>query len=280
MSSHSSLSPSRAALTSSFAVVLLLSCGGSEFSGSEDIPWEAEATVTPRPGMLDVEPVTYWYGTSSVDEHTLVVAFASQGPPCEVLDHVELDETGNRMTVTLYHGRDPASDPADPCDGPPADRVFEVEIPVERDLWVEDDAVLVIGSSGYAVDVEAMVTPRPGMLDPQPVRWWYDYQQGWDWGHGDNDHTMLVTFPSQGAPCQVLDRVEFNESDGQATITLYQGRHPDIDPDEPCDGPTHVAGVDVPLMRDYGPTPYTRPGLTAERGEGAVTNGGSLPDRR
>jgi hypothetical protein len=49
---------------------------------------------------------------------------------------------------------------------------------------------------------------------------------------------MLVTFASQGPPCEVLDRVEVDETDTQVTITLYQGRDPDIDADQPCDGPT------------------------------------------
>jgi len=239
----------------------------------DDSPFEVEAIVTPRPGMLDVEPVRIWYETASVDARTLLVTFASQGPPCEVLDRVEVDETDTRITVTLYHGRDPAADPVEPCDGPP-DRVFSVEVPLSRDFVFEVDVLVIGGSPLFGVEAEAMVTPRPEMLDVEPVRWWYDYQQGWDWGRGADDHTMLVTFPSQGAPCQVLDRIEIDETDTQVTITLYQGRDPDIDPDQPCDGPTHVAGVDVPLSRDYGLTPYSLAGITAETGEGAVINGG------
>ena len=89
---------------------------------------------------------------------------------------------------------------------------------------------------------------------------------------------MLLTFASQGPPCEVLDRVEVDETDTRITVTLYHGRDPDLGPDEPCDGPTHVAGVDVPLSRDHGPTPYSLAGITAESGEGPVVNGGYPAD--
>ena len=96
-------------------------------------PFEVEATVTPRPGMLDVEPVQIWYEYGRLDDRTMLVTFASQGPPCEVLDHIEVDETYTRLTITLYHGRDPDLDPNEPCDGPP-DRVFDVAVPFSRDF--------------------------------------------------------------------------------------------------------------------------------------------------
>ncbi len=73
------------------------------------------------------------------------MTFASQGPPCEVLDRVEVDETDTRITVTLYHGRDPEADPDEPCDGQP-DRVFAVAVPLSRDYVFEVD-VLINGGS-------------------------------------------------------------------------------------------------------------------------------------
>jgi hypothetical protein len=106
---------------------------------------------------------------------------------------------------------------------------------------------------------ESMVTPRPGMIDVEPVRIWYEFGS-WD---GDDSY---VVFPSQGPPCEVLDRVEIDEAETHVTITLYQGREPDIDPDEPCDGPTRAVGVVLTLSRDYGPE------------EGSVINGASLTD--
>jgi hypothetical protein len=240
-----------------------------------DQPYELEALVRPQPGMLDVEPVRIWYEYGSVDEHTMLVTFASQGPPCEVLDRVEVDETDTRLTITLYHGRDPNIDPDEPCAGQP-DRVFNVEVPLARPFVFEEDVLINGGSLTDRTEIEAVVTPRPGMLDVEPVPWWYDYGR-------DYEHDMLVTFASQGPPCEVLDRVEIDETDTQAVITLYQGRDPDADPDAACDGPTQVVGVDVALSRDYGPagvSPYILAGITAETGEGPVVNGGHLTASR
>jgi len=93
---------------------------------------------------------------------------------------------------------------------------------------------------------DAMVTPRSGMLDVEPVRVWYEY------GSWDGDRTY-ITFPSQGAPCEVLDRIEIDETESRITVTLYQGRDPDLDPDEPCDGPSQALGVVLPpFERDHG----------------------------
>jgi hypothetical protein len=248
---------------------------GTEEATEHDQPYEREALVRPRPGMLDVEPVRIWYEYGSVDDHTMLLTFASQGPPCEVLDHVEVDETDTRLTITLYHGRDPDADPDEPCDGPP-DRVFDVEVPLSRPFVLEEDVLINGGSLTDRTEIGAVVSPRPGMLDVAPVRWWYDYGR-------DYEHDMLVTFASQGPPCEVLDRVEIDESDTQATITLYQGRDPDADPDAPCDGPTQVVGVDVSLTRESlpaGVSPYILAGITAETGEGPVINGGSLTARK
>jgi hypothetical protein len=107
---------------------------------------------------------------------------------------------------------------------------------------------------------DAVVTPRPGMIDVEPVRIWYEYGS-WD------GELMYVTFRSQGAPCEVLDRIEIDEGETRVTVTLYQGRDPDLDRAEPCDGPWKALRVVLPpLERDYGPE------------EGAFVNGASLTD--
>jgi hypothetical protein len=265
------------------ALVVLSGCAGTgapglqpQTTGTEavtehDQPYELEALVRPRPGMLDVEPVRIWYEYGSLDEHTMLLTFASRGPPCEVLDHVEVDETDTRLTITLYHGRDPNTNPDQPCDGPP-DRVYDVEVPLSRPFEFEEDVLINGGSLTNRTEIEELITPRPGMLNVEPVQWWYDYGR-------DDEHDMLVTFASQGPPCEVLDRVEVDETDSQAIITLYQGRDPDADADDPCEGPTRVVGVDVALSRDYFPAgvwPYILAGITAETGDGPVINGGSL----
>jgi hypothetical protein len=107
---------------------------------------------------------------------------------------------------------------------------------------------------------EAMVTPRPGMVDVEPVRIWLEY------GSWDGD-LMYVTFLSKGEPCEVLDHIEIEESETRVTVTLFQGRDPALDPDEPCDGPWRALGVVLPpLERDHGPE------------EGSFVNGASSID--
>jgi hypothetical protein len=235
----------------------------------DDSPDVAEATVTPRPGMLDVEPVRIWFEYGRVDEHTMLLTFPSQGPPCEVLDRIEVDETDTRLTITLYQGRDPESDPNEACDGR-LDRVFDVEVPLSRPFELEVDVLINGGSLTDRTDIESMIIPRPGMLDVVAVPWWYEY------GSGDAPDTMTVIYASKGPPCEVLDRVEVDEAGAKPVITLYQGRDPDADPTDPCDGPTQVVGVDVALSRDPGPVDgrYTLAGITAENGDGPVINGG------
>ncbi len=198
----------------------------------------------------------------------------ARSPSAAIRGAPETDDTDTRVTATLFHDRDPDADPDEPCDGPP-DRAFEVVVPLSRDLIFEVDVLINGASLLGGVDIDNMVAPQPGMVDVEPVPWWYTY------GSGDQHHTMLLTFASQGPPCQVLDRVEVDETATGVTVTLYQGRHPDADPDEPCNGPTQIFGVQVPLSRDYGPYgiwPYSLAGIRAETGEGPVTNGGSLTD--
>jgi hypothetical protein len=71
---------------------------------------------------------------------------ASRASPCEVLDGFEVEEVGSRVTITLYHGRDPDTDPDQPCDGPP-DRAFQVAVPLAGDYDFPDGARLVNGGS-------------------------------------------------------------------------------------------------------------------------------------
>jgi hypothetical protein len=107
---------------------------------------------------------------------------------------------------------------------------------------------------------EAMVTPRPGMVDVEPVRIWLEY------GSWEGD-LKYVNFLSKGEPCEVLDHIEIDETETRVTVTLYQGRDPDIDPDEPCDGPWRALGVVLPpLQGEYGPE------------EGSFVNGANLTD--
>jgi hypothetical protein len=109
-------------------------------------------------------------------------------------------------------------------------------------------------------DVE--VTPRPGMVDPQPVEIWTE------WGSYEGD-LKYINFLSRGAPCEVLDSIDIEEDEatGRVTVTLYQGRDPDLDPDAPCDGPLEAFRVVLPPL-----TVETSPE------EGMFVNGADLLD--
>jgi hypothetical protein len=72
-------------------------------------------------GCSTSNPSGSGWSTRGDDPSTMVVTFASQGPPCEVLDSFEVDEVGTRVTITLFHGRDPDADPDHPCWSPRSD---------------------------------------------------------------------------------------------------------------------------------------------------------------
>lgn len=63
------------------------------------------ATVSPRPGMVDVHPVPFESATPQGDD--VRVVWWSGVEPCHVLDHVDVDETVEKLTITLHEGRDP-----------------------------------------------------------------------------------------------------------------------------------------------------------------------------
>jgi predicted small lipoprotein YifL len=101
--------------------------------------------VVAAPGQADVEPVSWdmveWYGSTS-----LRLQFRSQGPPCQVLDRVQVEETPARVTLTLFQGRDPSLAADDPrCEDAPL-RTFGVEVPLSE--WVECPRTYVDGADG------------------------------------------------------------------------------------------------------------------------------------
>jgi hypothetical protein len=101
--------------------------------------------VVAQPGQAGVEPVSWdmveWYGSSS-----LRLQFRSQGPPCQVLDRVEVEETPARVTLTLFQGRDPSLAADDPrCEDAPL-RMLGVEVPLSE--WVECPRTYVDGADG------------------------------------------------------------------------------------------------------------------------------------
>jgi hypothetical protein len=104
-----------------------------------------DAMVVAAPGQVDVEPVSWdmveWYGSTS-----LRLQFRSQGPPCQVLDRVEVEETPARVTLTLFQGRDPSLAADDPrCEDAPL-LMLGVEVPLSE--WVECPRTYVDGADG------------------------------------------------------------------------------------------------------------------------------------
>jgi hypothetical protein len=144
----------RARVAGTLALLLVLSaCGAATPEHPVEVdPEDMEADgelpdemVVAQPGQLDVEPVSWdmveWYGSSS-----LRLQFRSQGAPCQVLDRVEVDETPERVTLTLFQGRDPSLAADDPrCEDAPL-RTLGVEVPLSE--WVECPRTYVDGADG------------------------------------------------------------------------------------------------------------------------------------
>lgn len=101
------------------SLVLLVSCGEpSEPAGNPGPDEPVTSTpsdgpqapdepdeVTPRPGMADVRAVPWRRAKVRGDRVTLL--YWSGVEPCNVLDRVEVEETAESVTITLYEGHDP-----------------------------------------------------------------------------------------------------------------------------------------------------------------------------
>lgn len=63
--------------------------------------------VEPRQGMTGVVPAAYDTATIGDDDVTLTITFWAGVEPCSVLDHVDVQQGPNAVTVTLFQGSDP-----------------------------------------------------------------------------------------------------------------------------------------------------------------------------
>lgn len=70
-------------------------------------PAPEPALTSPRPGMVDVKPIGWETAERVGDGTTLLVSYWSGVEPCAVLDRVEVEETPDSVTVTLFQGADP-----------------------------------------------------------------------------------------------------------------------------------------------------------------------------
>lgn len=63
--------------------------------------------VKPRPGMADLRPVAWEKARQVGGGRSLRVTYWSGVEPCNVLDHVDVDYSRTKLTVTLFEGHDP-----------------------------------------------------------------------------------------------------------------------------------------------------------------------------
>ena len=72
-------------------------------------PGPTHQAVEPREGLVDVVP-HIWDKVEPIDERTLRVEFYGGVEECEGLDRVEVEETEDDVTITLYTGRVPEAE--------------------------------------------------------------------------------------------------------------------------------------------------------------------------
>jgi hypothetical protein len=81
---------------------------GSDGSGG-DLPPDGAKVVVPRPGQLDVHPVSIETLTATVDGRQVTIAadWWSGVEPCTILDTIVVDQDGATFAITLQEGRGP-----------------------------------------------------------------------------------------------------------------------------------------------------------------------------
>jgi hypothetical protein len=113
-----------AAMIAAIAVLLVAGLASTTFADSPDDPvatpvtpgtqppaWDDPSAATPvetRPGMADVRARGFDRSTVN-DDGTVTILFVSGVEPCAVLDHVQVDDTDDAVTVTLFEGHDPSA---------------------------------------------------------------------------------------------------------------------------------------------------------------------------
>ena len=90
-----------------------VTAGGPDDTVSTSIPPGSGGPLTPRPkivtptpGLQNVVATSWIKAVSSADGMTLTVWF--WGSPCLGVDHVDVNETPDRVSVTLYQGTPPS----------------------------------------------------------------------------------------------------------------------------------------------------------------------------
>jgi hypothetical protein len=104
------------------ALAITLSAGGCAQASAPDAPVSHEVppssvapgppqptVVVPRAGMANVRAQPFEAAGPSADGRSLRVTFWGGVAPCFVVDRVEVRESRDAVTVTIYAGSDPAS---------------------------------------------------------------------------------------------------------------------------------------------------------------------------
>lgn len=97
------------------ACTLVFACGPAPDAPSGPVGRPTPQQAEPRPGVADAEPVVWERYEVGEDGRTLHVFWGSGPEPCFVLDRVELVQTAEAVTVTVYEGRDPEVPAGTPC---------------------------------------------------------------------------------------------------------------------------------------------------------------------
>lgn len=90
------------------AVVSYTPCPGDEEPVPSD-PYAGARKVEPTPGMANLHPIGFDKVVVGDDDRTLTIFFWSGVEPCYVLDHVDVAETPDTITITLFQGNDPSA---------------------------------------------------------------------------------------------------------------------------------------------------------------------------
>jgi hypothetical protein len=73
------------------------------------VPGPTALPVTSRPGLVDVRPQR-WERAKAVGPRRVRVEFYGGVEECEGLDHVDVEETSETVTITLFVGRVPQAE--------------------------------------------------------------------------------------------------------------------------------------------------------------------------
>ena len=78
--------------------------------GDGEIPSPNPSIVEPQPGQEDVRPIGWNSADKGMDDQTLTINYISGVEPCYVLDHIDVEYSDEKVTVTLFEGHSPSDE--------------------------------------------------------------------------------------------------------------------------------------------------------------------------